>query len=294
MRKHNKVEYSPALGPPDAGVAALTGGIHPIPAPSSMAIELVEATLWRRAGPPSERARREPNNMDSYSDPAILERTELFRGASAPALREIQAASFRKRFAAGDVVFRQGDEAVTLYIVASGRLRATQTTADGQQVIIRYLGPGEVAGYTTLAGRGCHPGTVTAVDDAHLIGWADSSIREIMERHSSIAMNAIALLGARYHEMQVRFRELSTEKVERRIAHTILRLARQAGRRTARGIEIAIPLSRQDLAEMSGTTLHTVSRTLSAWEEQGIVNCGRRRVVVCKAQMLASIAEEQQ
>ena len=115
----------------------------------------------------------------------------------------------------------------------------------------------------------------------------------IMTRHSSIAMNAVRLLGARYLDMQVRLRELSTEKVERRLAHTILRLAQQAGRRTARGIEIAFPLSRQDLAEMSGTTLHTVSRTLSAWEERGIVDCGRRRIIVARSQLLESIAEEQ-
>ena len=114
-----------------------------------------------------------------------------------------------------------------------------------------------------------------------------------MTRHSSIAMNAVRLLGARYLDMQVRLRELSTEKVERRLAHTILRLAQQAGRRTARGIEIAFPLSRQDLAEMSGTTLHTVSRTLSAWEERGIVDCGRRRIIVARSQLLESIAEEQ-
>ncbi|MGK3946862.1 helix-turn-helix domain-containing protein, partial [Streptomyces caeruleatus] len=73
-------------------------------------------------------------------------------------------------------------------------------------------------------------------------------------------MNALAVLSARYHEIQLRLLELSTEKVERRIGHTVLRLANQAGRRTARGIEIAFPLSRQDLAEMAGTTLHTVSR----------------------------------
>jgi CRP-like cAMP-binding protein len=229
--------------------------------------------------------------MDFPPDLEILEGAELFRGVPATALHEVQAASFRMRIAAGEVVFRQGVGAGTLYIVATGRLRATQTTADGQQVIMRYLGPGEVAGYMTLSGGGSHPGTVTAVEETRLIGWSDAAIKEAMTRHSSIAMNAVAFLGARYHEMQVRLRELSTEKVERRIAHTLLRLIEQAGRRTARGIEIAIPLSRQDLAEMSGTTLHTVSRTLSAWEEQGIVNCGRRRVIVTKAPTLASIAE---
>src|SRR5690606_2862708 len=135
------------------------------------------------------------------------------------------------------------------------------------------------------------PGTVTAVDDSHLFGWNDVTIREILSAHPSVAMNAIALLGARYHDLQVRLRELSTERVEQRIAHTILRLAAQAGRRTARGVEIAFPLSRQDLAEMSGTTLHTVSRTLSGWEEQGVVDCGRRRVIVVKPDALDAIAE---
>ncbi|MGE0524979.1 MAG: Crp/Fnr family transcriptional regulator [Variibacter sp.] len=235
--------------------------------------------------------RRETGGMDFHLNSEFLQGTELFRDVPAAALHEIQAASSQRRVAAGQVVFRQGDPAGALYVVATGRLRATQTTADGQQVIIRYLGPGEVAGYTTLSGGGTHPGTVTAVEDALLISWTGAAMKKLMAEHSSIAMNAVAFLGARYHEMQVRIRELSTEKVERRIAHTVLRLAEQAGRRTARGIEIAIPLSRQDLAEMSGTTLHTVSRTLSAWEEQKIVSCGRRRVVVAKANVLASIAE---
>lgn len=230
--------------------------------------------------------------MDHHPDLSILERTELFRGASAAALRDAQAVSFRKRVAADEIVLRQGDAATALYVVIVGRLRAVQTTADGQQVIVRYLGPGEVAGYTTLSERSHHPGAVIAVDDTHLLGWTEPAIKELMRKHSSIAMNAVALLGERYHEMQVRLRELSTEKVEQRIAHTIVRLSQQAGRRTARGIEIAIPLSRQDLAEMSGTTLHTVSRTLSAWEEQGIVTCGRRRVVVSDLRKLASVSEE--
>lgn len=230
--------------------------------------------------------------MDQHPDLGILGRTELFRGAPMAALQDAQAASFRKRVAPDEIVLRQGDVATNLYVIIVGRLRAIQTTADGQQVIVRYLGPGEVAGYTALSGGERHPGTVIAVDDTHLFGWTESAIKEVMRKHSSIALNAVALLGERYHEMQIRLRELSTEKVEQRIAHTIVRLSQQAGRRTARGIEIAIPLSRQDLAEMSGTTLHTVSRTLSAWEEQGIVSCGRRRVVVSDPQKLLSVTEE--
>ena len=230
--------------------------------------------------------------MEQFHDIDILGQTELFRGLASQALQEVQAASFRKRSAAGEVLFRQGDAAASLFVVIAGRLRATQTTSDGQQIIIRYIGPGEIAGYMTLVGGDLHPGTVTSVDDCHLMGWSAQGIHQLMARHSSIAMNAVASLGRRYHEMQVRLRELSTQKVERRIGHTILRLAHQAGRRTARGIEIAFPLSRQDIAEMCGTTLHTVSRTLSAWEEEGIVDCGRRRVIVCKPQALIADSDE--
>jgi CRP/FNR family transcriptional regulator, nitrogen oxide reductase regulator len=236
----------------------------------------------------------EVGGMDYYPDLDLFARTELFQGIPADALRVFQASAGRKRLAAGDILFQQGDRTASLFVVIAGRLRASQMAQDGQQIIIRYIGPGEVAGYATLVGNDTHPGTVTAVDDSHLIGWPSATIRQIMERYPIVAINAVALLGRRYHEMQIRLRELSTERVERRIGHTLLRLAHQSGRRTARGIEIAFPLSRRDLAEMVGTTLHTVSRTLSAWEERGIVTSGRCRVVLCKPHALVAIADEEE
>ena len=228
-----------------------------------------------------------------HPDLAILARSELFQGLPEAVLAEAQAVSFRKRIAAGDAVIRQGDATDSLYLVVVGRLRVTQATPEGQQVIIRYLGPGELIGYATLSGGQSHPGTVTAVEDSHIVGWSGTAIRSLMTTHPNLAMNALAVLGARYREFQTRLREMSTEKVEQRIAHTILRLAERSGRRTAHGIEIAFPLSRQDLAEMTGTTLHTVSRTLSAWEARGIVASGRRRVTVRAPDLLMAISEEE-
>ncbi|MDI4233221.1 Crp/Fnr family transcriptional regulator [Bradyrhizobium sp. Arg237L] len=236
----------------------------------------------------------EVGGMDYSPDLDLFARTELFQGTPPDALRFLQASAGRRRLAAGDILFQQGDRTTSLFVVIAGRLRASQMAQDGQQIIIRYLGPGEVAGYAALVGSDTHPGTVTAVDDSHLIGWTSAIVRQIMERYPVVAINALTLLGQRYHEMQIRVRELSTERVERRIGHTLLRLAHQSGRRTARGIEIAFPLSRRDLAEMVGTTLHTVSRTLSAWEERGIVSCGRCRVVLCKPHALVAIADEEE
>jgi len=85
--------------------------------------------------------------------------------------------------------------------------------------------------------------------------------------------------------------EMSTEQVEQRIAHALLRLAKQAGRKVEDGIEIAFPISRQGVAEMTGTTLHTVSRTLSGWEQNGLVESGRQRIVIRDAHRLFLLAE---
>ncbi len=223
-------------------------------------------------------------------DLGILANAELFSGLPRQSLDEVREQSYRKRFAAGEVVFRQDDPASNLYLVVAGQLRVAQTTADGQQVIIRYIGPGNLVGYSVLSRLERFANTATAVEDTHVMGWSAASVRQLMESHPAIALNALAIIGAHYQELQDRLRQHATENVERRIAHAVLQLAKQAGRRTAQGLEIAFPVSRQDLAEMAGTTLHTVSRTMSAWEERNLVHSQRRRVVVAQPSALLEIA----
>jgi CRP-like cAMP-binding protein len=117
-------------------------------------------------------------------------------------------------------------------------------------------------------------------------------IYHLMEKYPRVALNAIRLLAGRIQEFQDRLRELATERVERRIARTLIRLTRQAGRKTAEGVLIDLPLTRQDLAEMCGTTLYTVSRTLSQWESQGLVRSKREQVLVLFPHGLVQIAED--
>jgi CRP-like cAMP-binding protein len=223
-------------------------------------------------------------------DLSILADAEIFSGLPEGSLEEVRARCFRKRFASGEVVFRQGDPASNVFIVVIGQLRVAQTTSDGQQVIIRYIGRGDLAGYAVLSAGETYPGTVVAVEDTHAMGWTASSMRQLMSTYPRIATNALAIVAGRYQELQERLRQQATENVERRIAHAILRLAKQAGRCTPQGVEIAFPVSRQDLAEMAATTLHTVSRTMSGWEERGIVQGRRRRVTVTQPNALMEIA----
>jgi CRP-like cAMP-binding protein len=227
--------------------------------------------------------------MDRQTDLNILLGSEVFRSLGDDVLDEALRLAFRKRLAKDEVLYHQGDAVTTFYILVVGRLRVSQTTVDGGRITARYLGAGEMVGYSVLAGGEAQPGTVSAIEDSYLLGWSEKAIRALMAQHPQIAVNALGALGLRYQEAQTRLQELSTETVERRIAHALLRLSRQAGRRTAEGIEITIPLTRKDMAELTGTTLHTVSRTLSAWEREGIVSSAHRYVVVRRPQALTAL-----
>ena len=130
-----------------------------------------------------------------------------------------------------------------------------------------------------------------AVDDSVVLAWPSGTWPRLVEKFPALAANTLQTVGARLQETHTRVVEMSTEQVEQRIAHALLRLVKQSGRKVENGIEIDFPISRQDVAEMTGTTLHTVSRILSAWEQQGLVEGGRQRIVLRDAHRLHGLAE---
>lgn len=215
----------------------------------------------------------------------------LFEGLSEEALDEILSRGRRHQVGKGIVLFHQGDPAEGFHLVLAGRLKVAQSSEEGQQVIVRYLGPRQLAGCVAVCGGLPYPATATAIEDSWLLQWRRKDLADIAERWPQIALNAMRIMGGRTRELQERVRELQVERVEQRIARALGRLVVEAGRRTPEGIEIDFPISRQDLAEMVGTTLHTVSRTLAAWEQEGIVRSGRQRVMICDAESLSRIAE---
>lgn len=225
-------------------------------------------------------------------DPTLLDAVDVFAGLD-PAGREraLRAAQWTK-LAVGEQAFEQDEEADAFYVLSVGRLKVSQLTPAGQEVTIRYIGPKEMFGCVAVCGGLTYPATATAVIDSWALGWTRRSIAELVEDHPQIALNAMRTMGGRMKETQARLREMQTERVERRIAHAIARLVAQAGRRVENGILIDFPVSRQDIAEMTGTTLHTVSRTLSAWQDHGIVEVGRQKLTVVNPHGLVMIAED--
>jgi CRP-like cAMP-binding protein len=157
--------------------------------------------------------------------------------------------------------------------------------------LVRFIAPNDMFGVAMAIGASAYPGTATAAVESLALTWPNSAWTELTAAFPSLAVKAMQSLGARLQEAQDRVLDLATQHVEQRIAGAVLKLARQAGCRTGEGVLIDFPISRQDLAEITVATLHTVSRTLSAWEAKGLVECGRQRVVVCDEKGLAAIAD---
>lgn len=217
----------------------------------------------------------------------------MYAGMAHEVLRSIAETARERLLKPEEVLFRQGDASETHYVVGWGRLRLDQTTAEGQNVVIRYMGAGDLVGTVAVVRGMPFPATAVTVDDTMVLCWSRAALFEQMERHATIAMNAMRVMALRIEELQARLREVATQRVERRIAATLLRIVRQSGRRTDEGVEIPFTISRQELAELNATTLHTVSRTLSAWQQEGILS-GRRasHIVIRKPHRLVQIAEE--
>ena len=114
----------------------------------------------------------------------------------------------------------------------------------------------------------------------------------LVAKFPALATNTLQTVGSRLQETHTRVVEMSTQQVEQRVAHALLRLAKQSGRKVEHGVEIDFPISRQDIAQMTGTTLHTVSRILSGWQQRGLIESGRQRIVLREPHKLFVLAEE--
>lgn len=124
-----------------------------------------------------------------------------------------------------------------------------------------------------------------------VVSWSEADLIRLVHRHPQIALNTLRIMGRRLAELQNRLREVSTQSVERRVAHTILRLVRQFGREGSLGTTIGVSLRRKDIADIAGTTLYSVSRALTNWEKRGLLFTRDQTLTVTKLKDLRAIAD---
>jgi CRP/FNR family transcriptional regulator, nitrogen oxide reductase regulator len=224
-------------------------------------------------------------------DRSLIRDLSIFQEMSEDDLEAVLEMASTRQLGEGTAAFEQGATATEFFALLHGRLKVVQTTIDGQQVVVRHINPGDIFGIAKAMRRPDYPATAIAVVDSLALAWSSNLWEKFIARSPVLAMNALQTVGQRLQDAHTRIRELSTEEVERRVAHALLRLVNQAGKKTPEGILIDFPVTRQDIAEMTGTTLHTVSRVMTGWEAKGLVASGRKKVVVRDPHRLFIIAE---
>jgi CRP/FNR family transcriptional regulator, nitrogen oxide reductase regulator len=213
-------------------------------------------------------------------DRSLVSGLPAFAGLSGEDVDAVLATARSSRFPKDSEVFSQDEAAGQFFLLLSGHIRVVRTTPEGEQIIARYINEGELFGIAIAMRQVTYPATAVAAVDCVVLCWPNA-----------FGANAYQTIGARLQDTQSRVVEMSTRQVEQRIAGAVMRLVQQSGRKTEEGVEIDFPITRQDIAEMTGSTLHTVSRLMSAWEDEGIVKSGRQKVTVTDPHALMLVAE---
>lgn len=221
-----------------------------------------------------------------------LKSIALFNQIEERQLENIIADARPVSFQQGEILFYQEDPADVFYVLIEGRIKLSQLTPEGDQVTLHYLSPGEAFGIIAVLREIKFPVTAEAIEPSQCIVWSEEMMKKWIISYPQIALNSIRILSNFILNFQDRIRELSTERVERRIARSLLRLAIQSGKQTDAGVSLGFKLTRQDIANISGTTLYTVSRTLSKWEHEGLVDCQHSAITLKEPQAITDIAED--
>ncbi|MBX3035717.1 MAG: Crp/Fnr family transcriptional regulator [Anaerolineales bacterium] len=223
-------------------------------------------------------------------NPADLNQVNVLKEAPIEDLNLLVEKSILRSVEEDSFYFFQGDPAKYAYILVTGRVKLVQSNPAGQQVNLRTIKQWEIfAALGAIRPEAVYPVAAQALEPSSALAIESSLLRDMMQTRPYLNFGLMQLMTGYIQEMQERYRELATEKVERRLALTILRLASQIGHKS--GGQIELPLSQQDIAEASGSTIYTVSRTLSEWEKRGLIETGRGRIVMRNPHGLVEIAE---
>jgi CRP/FNR family transcriptional regulator, nitrogen oxide reductase regulator len=221
---------------------------------------------------------------------AVAARPPLFSGILAEDYARIAAAARVKEFVRGEMLYIGGDSVSQVLLLTSGFAKISQFGLSGMEVILRLSVPGDVLGAMGLFTTGLHFTTAQAFRMCRALVWDAPTFRALVTRYPVLHQNMVKILSEDLLELQERFREVATERVAPRVARQLVRLLKRIGRSVNGAVEVS--LTREELAQMTGTTLFTVSRLLSAWEERGMVKPRREGVTICDVPLLRAMSEE--
>jgi CRP/FNR family transcriptional regulator len=197
----------------------------------------------------------------------------------------------RRAYRRGEVLFFEGEPPEWMYVLTDGHVKLIKHSDDGRDIILHVAMPGDVIGGVAAFGRRSHPFTAQPMVPTLALRIAGSDFARIMKDYPDVAGRMMDDFIERLIDAHETMKSLATERVERRIARQLVKLAERASREVSAGIEITVPLSRQDVADIAGTTVETAIRVLSRWRRAGTVLTIDGRLVVADRDALEKVAE---
>jgi CRP/FNR family transcriptional regulator len=210
----------------------------------------------------------------------LLARVPVFEELADDDLRRVADVTVPRRFAPGEVVFREGDDSDTCYVVHAGHARALREHPDGRQITLATFGPGDIFGELAMFDDERRSATVEAADQLDVLGILGGDMRRLLRRHPDMAVKLVISLGRRLRAANERLARQSFQTVQSRVAAVLEQLVEQAQSEGAGPRDIPVVATQADLAKLAGSSRESASRFLAVLERAGVISQGRGRLTV--------------
>lgn len=208
---------------------------------------------------------------------ALLRRVPVFSALAVDDLERVARVAMQRRFEAGEVVFKEGDEGSTCYIVRSGRARAIREHPDGRSITLAHFGPGDIFGEMAMLDGERRSATVETTDATEAIAILSTDMHRLLREYPDISVKLIAALGQRLRETNERLARQSFQTVQSRVAAALSQLVTAARRGDG---DVVVTTTQAELAQLAGSSRESASRFLAVLERAGIITQGRGRLTV--------------
>ncbi len=228
----------------------------------------------------------------------LLARSPLFAPLPEEERARVARQLVRRRYEKNDYLFFEGDPAEWLVLIAEGQVKVIKHSEGGRETILATFGPGGIVGEVGVLIGGSYPATAQALEPVVTLNLHRQAYVQLVREHPPLAWALIEELGRRLQHAHETIRSLAVERVERRVARVLLRMAAASGERLEEegippgAVRITVPLSRQDIADMAGTVVETAIRTMSRFQKQGWIETQGRYVILLRPHQLVKVAEE--
>jgi CRP-like cAMP-binding protein len=220
--------------------------------------------------------------MDSSEQPAVdlLAQVPVFEALGPRELAQVAAVAVPRSFDAGHVIFREGDNSDTCYIVRSGHARAIREHGDGRTLTLAHFGPGDIFGELAMFDDERRSATVETLDVLDAVAILGPDMRRLLREHSDLAVKLVISLGRRLREANARISRQSFQTVQSRVAGVLAQLVIQAQNEGAGETDVVVIVTQSDIAQLAGSSRESASRFLAVLERAGIITQGRGRITV--------------